>query len=99
MPGRRIAVPQPVQRPWHTHRLDQAQQVGVVTGCVHPGEARTGEDERLFEDPAQSFAGVEIDGERFEGKFGTQRSRSASHSALTDHVRNYSAYAAAAQPL
>lgn len=67
--------------------------------CVHPGEARTGEDEGLFEDAAQPFAGIEIDGERFEGKFGTQRSRSASLSALTDHVRNYSAYAPTAQPL
>jgi hypothetical protein len=64
-----------------------------------PLRARGSEDEDLFEDAAQPFAGVEIDGERFEGKFGTQRSRSASHSALTDHVRNYSAYAAAAQPL
>ncbi|CAM5662422.1 hypothetical protein SVIOM74S_09860 [Streptomyces violarus] len=85
-PGARVAVAQPVQRPGHPGRLDEAEQFAVLTGRVHGDERGTGEDERLLESAVHLFGRPLIDRDRFEGTFGTQRSRSALLGALTDHV-------------
>ncbi|GDY67822.1 hypothetical protein SAV14893_072150 [Streptomyces avermitilis] len=66
---------------------------------VGRGNHRSRKNEYLFEDAVQSFSGFQVRAERFEGKFGTRRSRSASRNALTGHVRNYSASGTWAQPL
>ncbi len=55
--GGRVAVPEAVQRAGQTGRLGEAELRGVVAGRVHPGEGRTGEHERQFEDPAEPVGG------------------------------------------
>jgi len=76
--------------------LDQAQQVGIVTGVYTPAKMAP-RTERLFEDPAEPFTRA-----RSVVAFEASSARSvlvcAPSAPLTDHVRKLQRYAAAAQP-